>query len=138
MVPNHLRPWHIGDTYCDDELNNPGCNYDGGDCCGLDVNVNFCSQCTCYENCAASFELIGDGYCHDATNNVNCNFDGGDCCTVCINTEYCSDCVCHQSNIAGIQKGEYFLNKYIKLCQLFLKILSYFCDLLVCVELSSF
>ena len=102
------------------------------------MKVDYCSECKCYENCAAAFELIGDGYCHDATNNVNCNFDGGDCCTVCINTEYCSDCVCHQSNIAGIQKGEYFLNKYIKLCQLFLKILSYFCDLLVCVELSSF
>ena len=107
LVPNHLGPWDVGDTYCDDELNNPGCNFDSGDCCGSDVHEGYCSECICYEGCNASFEFIGDGYCHDATNNVNCNFDGGDCCTVCINTHYCSECVCHRGNVAGIQTGEY-------------------------------
>ena len=26
------------------------CNYDGGDCCGDDVNISYCSDCTCNEN----------------------------------------------------------------------------------------
>ena len=107
VVPNHLNPWNVGDTYCDDELNNPGCNYDGGDCCGSGVLEDYCLECTCYEGCNASFEWIGDGYCDDATNNIDCNFDGGDCCTVCVNTHYCSECVCHRGNVAGIQTGEY-------------------------------
>ena len=107
MVPNYLRQWDIGDTYCDDDLNNPECNYDGGDCCGSGVKAGHCIECACYENCAAPFVWIGDGYCDDATNYADCNFDGGDCCTVCINTDYCSECVCHEGNIAGIQTGEY-------------------------------
>jgi hypothetical protein len=108
LVPNYLRQWDIGDTYCDDELNNPECNYDGGDCCGSGVKAGHCVECACYENCVASFEWIGDGYCDDAANNDNCNFDGGDCCNVCINTDFCSECVCHQINVAGIQTGEYY------------------------------
>ena len=107
MIPNYLRPWDIGDTYCDDELNNPGCNYDGGDCCGSDVNADFCTECTCYENFAAYFEWIGAGYCDDVMNTLNCHFDGGDCCTVCVNTDYCLECECHRGSIAGFQTGEY-------------------------------
>ena len=30
--------WYIGDGYCDDVNNNIGCTYDGGDCCGSNVN----------------------------------------------------------------------------------------------------
>ena len=26
------------------------CNYDGGDCCGDDINISYCSDCTCNEN----------------------------------------------------------------------------------------
>jgi len=29
------HPYGIGDGYCQDETNNEGCTYDGGDCCGL-------------------------------------------------------------------------------------------------------
>ena len=37
----------IGDGYCDDALNNKDCNYDGEDCCGSNVNTQFCSKCQC-------------------------------------------------------------------------------------------
>ena len=30
-------------------LNNPGCDYDGGDCCGSNVNTDYCEQCQCLE-----------------------------------------------------------------------------------------
>ena len=26
------------------------CNYDGGDCCGDDINISYCYDCTCNEN----------------------------------------------------------------------------------------
>ena len=37
----------IGDGYCHDGLNNKGCNYDGEDCCGSNVNTQYCSKCQC-------------------------------------------------------------------------------------------
>jgi len=39
----------VGDGYCDDGNNNADCNYDGGDCCGSNVNTAYCSQCQCLE-----------------------------------------------------------------------------------------
>ena len=38
------KQWQ-GDSYCDDENNTPGCNYDGGDCCG--GSTIYCSVCEC-------------------------------------------------------------------------------------------
>ena len=38
----------IGDDYCDDNNNNIQCNYDGGDCCGVCVNDEYCSICKCH------------------------------------------------------------------------------------------
>ena len=38
----------IGDGYCDDENNNAGCHFDGGDCCGVNVNTQYCNECICY------------------------------------------------------------------------------------------
>jgi hypothetical protein len=41
--------WH-GDNYCDDGvLNTENCKWDGGDCCGADVNTNYCSDCQCLD-----------------------------------------------------------------------------------------
>ena len=37
----------IGDGICDDDFNNEECDWDGGDCCGDDVNTIFCSECEC-------------------------------------------------------------------------------------------
>ena len=35
------------DGYCDDELNNYVCNFDGGDCCRDTSNFEHCSDCSC-------------------------------------------------------------------------------------------
>merc|ERR1711939_878917 len=103
-----------GDSNCDDENNNCGCQYDGGDCCtkslgGKPVNKKYCKQCKCLDpknqhdpNCkgacgAAKYQ--GDGNCDDENNNCGCKYDGGDCCTKSlggkpVNKKYCKQCKC--------------------------------------------
>ena len=90
----------VGKGTCTDHANNAKCGFDGGDCCGFNVNTDLCTQCICYEdlNCAAPLELKGNGYCNDESNNANCDFDGGDCCGLCAITDYCSDCLCHEGS----------------------------------------
>ena len=39
----------VADGYCDDNNNNLGCNFDGGDCCGSNVNTQYCFECQCLE-----------------------------------------------------------------------------------------
>merc|ERR1719382_517091 len=115
----------IGDMYCDDMNNNMDCNYDGGDCCGPNVNTEWCSDCQCLDpngdgggsggnsttggppaptsstnqppaSCNSGW--IADGYCDDVNNNVDCSYDGGDCCGSNVNTQYCSECQCLDPN----------------------------------------
>ena len=93
----------VGDGFCHDMMNNPGCNYDHGDCCLSNVTTNHCSNCTCHllETCVAGYHpSVGDGYCNDVTNIQQCNFDGGDCCGSCINIDLCTNCSC-LGNITG-------------------------------------
>ena len=40
---------YIGDGYCDDENNNADCHFDGGDCCGNNINTQYCNECFCYQ-----------------------------------------------------------------------------------------
>ena len=40
----------MGDGHCDDQNNNAECNFDGGDCCGSNVNTTYCISCECKEN----------------------------------------------------------------------------------------
>ena len=57
----HYSPL-VGDGYCHDEFNNPDCLYDGLDCCGLNVNTDFCSECSChskYYSKQGSFLTLG-------------------------------------------------------------------------------
>ena len=42
-------PNYQGDNYCDDENNNANCEYDGGDCCGDNVDTSYCTQCQCLD-----------------------------------------------------------------------------------------
>ena len=42
-------PEFYGDEFCDDLNNNAECNFDGGDCCGTDVNKLFCNECQCLQ-----------------------------------------------------------------------------------------
>ena len=92
--------WMIGTGSCIDATNTANCNFDNGDCCGNNIDINFCVDCVCYEdlNCAGPLDLIGNGFCNDETNNAECNFDGGDCCGTCANTEQCNVCQCHENS----------------------------------------
>merc|ERR1712032_1811949 len=67
-----------GDGNCDDENNNCGCKYDGGDCCGTAVKKAYCKECKCKDpnykpntNCKGKCNLPqykGDGNCDDENN----------------------------------------------------------------------
>ena len=41
--------FRFGDNYCDDDNNNEECGWDGGDCCGDNVNTQYCSACECLD-----------------------------------------------------------------------------------------
>ena len=98
----------IGDGYCDDINNNQDCSYDDGDCCGSNVNTQYCNICQCLEGGggggsggtttigACSQSWIADGYCDDINNNLACSYDGGDCCGSNANTQYCTECICYE------------------------------------------
>ena len=86
-----------GDGFCDDEVNNEFCNYDGGDCCDQYLDRSMCTDCFChieyfqtkeYLNCAQvnlvngklSFAQHGNGHCDKEFNSYEHFFDAGDCC----------------------------------------------------------
>ena len=60
---------------CDDATNNGGCDFDDGDCCGLNVDKQHCAECICYENldCAVPLELIANSFCNDEANTAGKN-----------------------------------------------------------------
>merc|ERR1712012_193169 len=52
-----------GDDYCDDANNNEGCDYDGGDCCGSNVNKTYCQKCQCLDpNNGGALILVVTGH----------------------------------------------------------------------------
>ena len=96
-----------GDGYCDDGNNHCGCDWDGGDCCGEDRDLQYCDECQCADpeddTCSDTFAgpgncdvlaYRGDGHCDDANNNCGCGWDGGDCCDAPVSALYCDDCAC--------------------------------------------
>merc|ERR1711962_582983 len=88
------KPNYKGDGICDDENNNEGCDFDGGDCCIPNVNKDFCTECKCLEEGCKNLEYKGDGLCDDGNNNKGCDFDGGDCCLTVVNKSFCTRCEC--------------------------------------------
>ena len=42
-------PLAPGNGQCDDDNNNCGCGWDGGDCCGSNVNKSYCKECKCLD-----------------------------------------------------------------------------------------
>ena len=44
------NPGYHGDLMCDDVNNNEACFFDGGDCCGSNVNTQYCTEFQCLEN----------------------------------------------------------------------------------------
>ena len=47
VISGCVHPNLIGNGVCNDEANTIVCNYDGGDCCGFNINKESCIQCTC-------------------------------------------------------------------------------------------
>ena len=107
---------YIGDNSCDDENNKQECNYDSGDCCGSNVNTDWCTECICYADldCPASLALIGNSFCNDEANTAGCSYDGGDCCGNCPNTDLCTECACHDEGALPLDLScklkDYFQN----------------------------
>ena len=93
---------NIGNGNCQDKLNTQECAWDGGDCCGDNVNTLFCSACECLEPDLLCNNLwkIADGICNDESNTEECKWDGGDCCGDNVNivklngNPTCSTCEC--------------------------------------------
>ena len=56
-----VDPSRIGDGICDDATNNEVCEWDGGDCCGDNVNSHFCNVCRC------NYSFIPDLYVFSAS-----------------------------------------------------------------------
>ena len=48
-IDNMGRPDWVGDGFCDDINKNRECHFDNGDCCGCDVQIQFCIDCTCHK-----------------------------------------------------------------------------------------
>ncbi len=46
-IPGGGKVDWINDGFCDDMNNNEDCNYDDGDCCGVNKNKNYCVKCEC-------------------------------------------------------------------------------------------
>ena len=97
LVPGCGNTALVSNGFCNDETNNADCIYDGGDCCLVNANTVFCSECVCHflETCAAGYHpLVGNGFCNDDTNIGECDYDGGDCCGYNVNNDLCSNCTC--------------------------------------------
>merc|ERR1712037_904828 len=108
-----------GDKNCDDENNNAGCAWDGGDCCGSKNKYEYCKKCECKDctkstkgdtcvktakkTCGAK-DFVGDKYCDDSNNNAGCNWDKGDCCGTKNNYKFCKDCKCRDCTY--VAKGD--------------------------------
>ena len=49
---------YVGDDYCDDISNTENCGWDGGDCCGSNVNYDYCEECDCLDPKNSYFNVI--------------------------------------------------------------------------------
>ena len=47
-----------GDGYCDDSTNTAECNFDDGDCCGGNVNMQYCTECQCHRSSSSHVYTI--------------------------------------------------------------------------------
>ena len=76
------------DGECDDGNNNPGCEWDGGDCCGDKIKKDWCKDCICWckdaDNVSATCpQLAKYGFCLNSANSewvkANCKKSCGLC-----------------------------------------------------------
>ena len=65
------------DGYCDDENNFSGCAWDGGDCCGNNINTKYCTKCECldpnYSSPTTCINEYDDWKCENYKNDGDCN-----------------------------------------------------------------
>ena len=117
-----MWPEYKGNKWCEDENNNCGCDWDGGDCCGGDTDIQsysyaytYCTECLCLDpNYTAPtgpddegcYELSWktDGYCDDENNNSGCEWDGGDCCGTDVDKTWCTVCACLDADSGYMHK----------------------------------
>jgi len=59
-----------GDKRCDDENNNEGCGWDGGDCCGNAVGIGNCLSCQCLDPTFYS-ELLNSNWQSEDLDHIN-------------------------------------------------------------------
>ena len=45
-----VSPEILGNGFCNDEANIAACSFDGGDCCKICINSEFCTECLCYDD----------------------------------------------------------------------------------------
>ena len=55
----NFTEWAL-DFHCDDVTNTPECNFDGGACCGENVDKDFCIDCECKEASRIDIPLTSD------------------------------------------------------------------------------
>ena len=76
----------IGDGKCNDQCNSYQNSFDGGDCCLVNGNFEFCSICQCQDKfndwkvsdtLGCFLDFVGDGRCHDNCNILQMDFDKG-------------------------------------------------------------
>ena len=101
-------PWKLGwfmDGYCDTDLNNEACGYDGGDCClnkKGDMTNHYCgNDCDCLGFDCPAYQQhpswINDKFCDTEFNTPGCFYDSGDCCLQKVENwnAYCgNECTC--------------------------------------------
>ena len=76
-----------GDNVCDEVLNTPQCQFDGGDCDGVSTEptgpTTSTSSVVKFQNCSTQDWIIemwyDDGVCDAVLNNPECGYDGSDC-----------------------------------------------------------
>ena len=70
-------PFRVGDGYCNIGLNTSQCDWDGGDCIGIQNDFNLMYPYCDVENPSS----VGDGKCQflQIYNVKECGYDGGDC-----------------------------------------------------------
>ena len=72
------NPQWKDDDHCDDANNNCGCDWDGGDCCGPDVNTDYCTECECLDPSAEYTTTTNSpsNISSYSPNNISCNDEG--------------------------------------------------------------
>ena len=56
---SNFTEWAL-DFHCDDVTNTPECNFDGGACCGENVDKDFCIDCECKEASRIDIPITSD------------------------------------------------------------------------------